>query len=64
MSVSRQGRIALYSGPILMGLATIQQASARVRLVDILLLFAGGACFGAGLVGIIRVLRSGGESRP
>lgn len=64
MRVSSRGRIASYAGSILVGLIAARQAAARVRTVDILLLFAGGAAFGAGLSGVIRALRSRKESRP
>ena len=63
MSVSRRGRVTTYAGSILVGLLAAQRAVGHVRTVDILLLFAGGAAFGAGLSGMIRALRSRQESR-
>jgi len=53
----------MFVGPMLIGLIAAQQAAARVRTVDILLLFAGGAAFGAGLAGVIHALRWRRKSR-
>jgi hypothetical protein len=44
---------------MIIGLVAAQRAAPHVRAVDFLLLFASGAVFGVGLVGLIRMLRAG-----
>jgi hypothetical protein len=43
---------------MIVGLIAAQRAAEHVRTVDVLLLFAGGAAFGAGLVGLVRAYRA------
>jgi hypothetical protein len=51
-------RHAAVIAPMLVGLVAAQRAAPHVRMVDFLLLFAGGVAFGIGLMGLIQMLRA------
>ena len=50
-------RHAAVVAPMLVGFVAAQRAAPHVRMVDFLLLFAGGVAFGVGLMGLIQMLR-------
>jgi hypothetical protein len=64
MDGPRARRAAVFATPLLIGLVSAQRAAPHVRTVDFLLLFAAGALFGVGLMGLIHVLRSPDSQRP
>jgi hypothetical protein len=64
MSGPRTRRTAVFAAPLLISLVSAQRAAPHVRTVDFLLLFAAGALFAVGVMGIIRMLRSGDTARP
>jgi len=64
MNGPRTRRAAVFVIPLLIGLLSAQRAAAHVRTVDFLMVFAAGALFGVGLLGLIQVLRAPGPQRP
>jgi hypothetical protein len=59
MDPSRRRRATSFAVPLILGLILAPRAAAHVRTVDFVLLFACGAAFGIGLMGIIQHLRAG-----
>jgi uncharacterized oligopeptide transporter (OPT) family protein len=55
-------RLAVFVGPMIVGLVSAQRAAPRVRTVDFLLLFASGVIFGVSLMGLIQMWKGGGGS--
>jgi hypothetical protein len=54
-------RRAVFAAPLLVGLIAAQRAAPHVRLVDFLLLFAGGALCGISLTRLVQAIRRPGE---
>lgn len=57
MNASPRRRVAVFVGPMLVGLLAAQRGADHVRAVDFLLLFAGGVAFGVGFCGLLRFFR-------
>jgi hypothetical protein len=55
---------AVFVIPLIIGLVSARQVVPHMRTVDFLTLFASGALFGVGLMGVIQALRSGRQSEP
>jgi hypothetical protein len=64
MNEPRARRAAVFAAPLVISLVSAQRAAPHVRTVDFLLLFAAGALFSVGVMGVIRVLRSGDTAKP
>ena len=59
MTASSSRRTFTFAAPMLIGIFAVQRAAAHnVRMVDLLLLFAGGVAFGIGLVELIRFVKA------
>jgi hypothetical protein len=55
-------RLAVFAGPLIIGLVSAQRAAPRVRAVDFLLIFASGVIFGVSLMGLIQMWKGRGSS--
>jgi hypothetical protein len=55
-------RLAVFAGPMIIGLVSAVRAAPRVRAVDFLLIFASGVIFGVSLMGLIQLWRARGSS--
>jgi hypothetical protein len=55
--VASARRPIMFIVPVLLGLLVAQRASANVRTVDFLAIFAGGVLLGVGVVGLARGIR-------
>jgi hypothetical protein len=55
-------RLAVFAGPMIIGLVSAVRAAPRVRAVDFLLIFASGVIFGVSLMGLIQMWRARGSS--
>ena len=53
-------QLAIFAGPMIVGLVSAQRAAPHVRTVDFLLLFASGVIFGVGLMGLIQAWKARG----
>ena len=62
MERSARGRTMPFAMALVLGLATSLRLAGSMRAVDFLQVFASGALFGVGLVGLIQMLRSRGKS--
>jgi hypothetical protein len=49
---------AVFVVPLIIGLVSAQRLVPHMRAVDLLTLFASGALFGVGLMGLIQALRA------
>jgi hypothetical protein len=56
-------RLAVFAGPLVIGLVSAARAAPHVRAVDFLLIFASGAILGVSLMGLIQVWK-GRSSSP
>lgn len=63
MTATPRGRLVAFVVPMILGLIAVQRAASHVRTVDILLLFAGGMAFGAGLVSLLHAWRARGAPK-
>jgi hypothetical protein len=62
MQAQARRRIAVFVVPLVVGLVMARQAASHLRSVDFLLVFACGAIFGVGLMGLFQTLR--GPMKP
>lgn len=55
---------AVFVVPLIIGVVSAQRLIPHMRTVDFLTLFASGALFGVGLIGLIQALRAQPRSDP
>ena len=55
---------AVFVVPLIIGLVSAHRLVPHMRAVDFLTLFASGALFGVGLMGLIQALRAKPRSEP
>jgi hypothetical protein len=55
-------RLAVFAGPLIIGLVSATRAAPRVRAVDFLLIFASGVIFGVTLMGLVQMWKERGSS--
>jgi len=64
MEGSSRRRAIVFVVPLIIALVAVRHVAEDMRTVDFLQVFAGGAIFGVGLMGLIQVLRGRGASPP
>jgi len=62
MERSARGRTMTFAMALVLGLTVCLRVAATIRAVDFLQIFASGALFGVGLLGLIQTLRGRGRS--
>lgn len=59
-----RGRAMVFAMSLALALTVVFRVSGAVRAVDFLRIFASGALFGVGLMGLIQLLRGRSNSQP
>ena len=62
MKRSARGRMMTFAMAMVLGLTVCLRVAATIRTVDFVRIFASGALFGVGLLGLIQALRSRGQT--